>query len=60
MRMQFVAVIKDSFPGCPGETISAPYPTRKEAQFYAEREIAAAANLFKEGAKHLSFIVKQI
>ena len=51
--------ITDKFPGCPGRLVRE-FPTHKECQWYAEREIAAAAELFTDGAANLSYAIEKI
>jgi hypothetical protein len=53
----FYAIVRDSFEPCPGELQFGPYGTRKEAQWAAEREIAAAAELFTDGRAKLSYTI---
>jgi len=59
MQMKFYAVVQDNWIECPGETILGPYGTRKDAQFAAEREVNAAAELFPDGRANLSWKIEQ-
>jgi len=57
--MRFYAIVRDSWEPCPGETTFGPYGTRKEAQWRAEREVQAAAELFTDGRANLTYKVIQ-
>jgi hypothetical protein len=59
MQMKFYAIVRDDWIECPGETTFGPYDTRKEAQFAAEREVNACAELFPDGRTNLSWKIKQ-
>ena len=59
VKLTFYALVKDSFGPCPGETQFGPYGTRKEAQWRAEREIEAAAELFTDGRANLTYRIVQ-
>ena len=51
--------ITDTFPACPGKIVRE-FPTRKEAQWFAERELQAANELFTDGAKNLHVLIAHV
>lgn len=55
--MQYFAIVKDNWEQCPGESVFGPFPTYKEAQWRAEHEVKAAAELFTDGRANLTFSI---
>jgi hypothetical protein len=59
MKYAYRVTITDSWPICPGEVIVRCFPTRKEAQWYADREIEAAKELFTDGRVNLTVKIER-
>jgi len=52
--MPYAVIITDRAPPCPGTITRGPWPTRREAQWWLDNELAAARELFGEGCAHIS------